>query len=147
MTDATKSTLKDIGLLVMRVGFGLMFVLIHGWPKMSGGVSEWASKGAAMGHLGVHFWPAFWGFMAAFSELVGGICIVLGLFFRPMAALLAFTMFVAAFMHFKTGGGLDAASHAIECFAVALGFVWTGPGRFSVGNLLFGGKASKKKSA
>ena len=147
MTDGTKSTLKDIGLLLMRVGFGGIFILIHGWPKMSGGVTEWAKTGAAMGNLGVHAWPAFWGFMAAFSELVGGICIVLGLFFRPMAALLAFTMFVATFMHFKTGGGLDAASHAIECLAVALGFVLTGPGQIAVGNLLFGGKTSKKKPA
>ncbi len=44
----------DEGLLFLRVGLGIMFVL-HGWPKMFGGLKQWAGLGMAMGNLGIGF--------------------------------------------------------------------------------------------
>lgn len=142
MTDAAESKLKDWGLLVLRVGFGAIFIVIHGWPKITAGPEAWAKMGSAMGNLGVHFFPAFWGFMAAFSEFGGGIAIALGLFIRPMSLLLAFTMAVAATMHLSRGDGFGAASHALACGVVALSFMIMGAGKFSLGTLLFRGKKS-----
>ncbi len=138
MTDAAESRLKDVGLLLLRVAFGVMFVTLHGWAKMMAGPGMWEKVGGAMGNLGVHFLPVFWGFMAAFSELVGGACIALGLLTRPMAALLAFTMVVAATMHLTHGDGFGVAKDAIQYGAVAFILILTGAGRFSIDQRIFG---------
>ncbi|MDD5155122.1 MAG: DoxX family protein, partial [Candidatus Omnitrophica bacterium] len=72
----------DIGLLILRIGIGSMFIY-HGAPKIFGGPQMWTNVGLmAMPGLGIKFAPAFWGFMAGFSEFAGGILIILGLFFR-----------------------------------------------------------------
>jgi len=62
---------RDLGLLILRVGLGVM-MMTHGIPKLAGGPAEWARVGGAMGRLGVHFAPTFWGLMAASSETFGG---------------------------------------------------------------------------
>ena len=120
------------GLLLMRVGLGIMMVT-HGYPKIIGGPEKWEKIGAAMENIGVHSWFTFWGFMAAASECAGGILLVLGLLFRPAALLLMFTMFIASMHHIKGGDGLGQASHAIELFFVFLGLLFAGPGKYSVG--------------
>ena len=64
---------RHIGLLVLRIGIGCMFIL-HGAPKLFGGAEKWTQIGMAMASLGIGFIPAFWGFMAAISEFFGGVC-------------------------------------------------------------------------
>ena len=129
---------RDLGLLVLRIGLGIMFIW-HGYPKIVGGPHFWHQLGMAMGNLGVHGMPDFWGFMAAFAEFGGGIFLLAGFLTRPICAIMAFDMFVAMMMHFKMGQGLPVASHAIEDGIVFLSLILIGPGRFSV-DQLFGGK-------
>lgn len=124
------SKYRDVGLLVLRIGIGTMF-LYHGAPKIFGGPEKWGKVGMAMASVGLHFFPVFWGFMAAFSEFFGGICIILGLFFRPACILLAITMTIAASMHLNRGDGLAVASHAIEDGIVFLSLILIGPGKYS----------------
>lgn len=124
---------RDIGLFILRLGLGSMFIY-HGYPKITGGASVWSGLGMAIGNLGITFVPVFWGFMAAFSEFFGGICLILGLFFRPACALMFFTMSVAVLMHLKNGDGFSAASHAVECGIVFFSLIFTGPGSFSISN-------------
>lgn len=121
----------DAGLLVLRLGMGLMFVA-HGWPKMLGGPEKWEKLGGAMEHLGIGFAPVFWGLMAALSEFLGGVLVALGLGTRVASAFLAFTMVVAATMHLRQGDGFQDASHAIEAGFVFVALALTGAGRFSV---------------
>lgn len=121
----------DIGLLVLRIGIGIMFIW-HGFPKLSAGPELWANLGKAMEFLGIGFAPAFWGFMAAFAECVGGVCLIIGLGFRAAAALMAITMFVAASMHIGKGDGLKGAAHAVELCIVFISLLITGAGRFSL---------------
>jgi putative oxidoreductase len=78
---------KNFGLLVMRAGLGVM-MFIHGLPKLTGGPAKWESLGTAMGHLHIHFFPVFWGFMSAITETIGGIFCVLGLWFRLVCLLM-----------------------------------------------------------
>lgn len=123
---------RDFGLLVLRVGMGVMFIF-HGWPLLIGGPAVWEKTGAAIAYVGIKAFPIFWGFMAAFSEFFGGIALILGLFFRPACMLLAITMAVAASMHIGKGEGLKAASQAIEAGVVFLSLVFIGPGTRSFG--------------
>ena len=53
----------DLGLLVLRIGLGVMF-MVHGFPKLAGGPEAWAGLGGVMGKVGVHFAPAAWGLLA-----------------------------------------------------------------------------------
>ena len=122
---------KNTGLLIMRVGLGIMF-MFHGYPKLLGGPDNWAAVGNAMKHTGVTFFPVGWGFLAAVTETFGGFLIVLGLAFRPASLLLCITMIVASTMHLKSGDGLNGASHAIEAAIVFIGLVFIGPGKYSV---------------
>lgn len=122
---------RDTGLLILRVGLGAMFIF-HGWPKIIAGPEMWGKLGMAMGNLGIHFAPNFWGFMAAFAEFGGGICLILGLFTREACILLAIDMAVAATMHLSKGDGLQTASHAIEVAIVFFSLIFIGAGEYSV---------------
>ncbi|OCX52101.1 DoxX family protein [Mucilaginibacter sp. PPCGB 2223] len=122
---------RNFGLLVMRVGLGIMFIL-HGYPILLGGAEKWAAIGSATKYAGIHFLPTFWGLMAACTETFGGFLLVIGLAFRPVCLLLLCTLIVAALMHFGTGGGLDQAAHAIEDAVVFAGLMFVGPGKYSV---------------
>ena len=122
---------RHIGLLVLRIGIGLMFIL-HGAPKLFGGPEKWGQIGGAMSSLGIGFAPAFWGFMAAVSEFFGGICLIVGFVFRPACILLTITMLVAAISHLSKGDGLGGASHAIELGIVFLSLILIGAGKYSL---------------
>jgi putative oxidoreductase len=132
MVDLRSTRHYDAALLVLRIGIGAMFALAHGWDKITAGPETWTKLGGAMGALGITFAPAFWGFMAAFAEFVGGILLAIGLFFRPAAILLLITMAVAAIMHLSAGHGLGKASHAIEAGVVFIALLISGPGRMSL---------------
>ena len=122
---------RHIGLLVLRIGIGLMFI-VHGAPKLFDGPEKWEKLGMAMATLGIGFLPAFWGFMAAVSEFFGGICLILGFVFRPACILLTITMLVAAISHLSRGDGLGGASHAIELGVVFLSLILIGAGKYSL---------------
>jgi putative oxidoreductase len=122
---------RDQGLLILRIGLGIMFIY-HGAPKLLAGPHMWYKLGMAMGFLGIHFLPTAWGFMAAFVECIGGLFLIGGFFFRTACALLAFDMIVAAAMHLGSHQGLASASHAIEDGIVFLALVLIGPGANSV---------------
>lgn len=122
---------RNFGLLLICVGLGVMFIY-HGVPKLAGGPETWEKLGGAMQNLGISFAPAFWGFMAAIIETFGGLLFLIGLAFRPVCILLVINLFIAALMHLSKGDGLQGAAHAIEDAIVFLGFVFIGPGIYSV---------------
>jgi len=126
---------RDFGLLLTRLGIGFLYVYLHGGPKLLGGPAKWAEVGKAVGALGIHFAPTFWGFMAAFAETAGGICLILGFVFRPACLFLISTMFVAASMSLDKGGLFDAA-WPIENALFLIGLFFVGPGKYSVDSKL-----------
>ena len=125
---------RDLGLLFLRIGLGIAF-LIHGVPKLMGGPEKWMALGGAVGLLGIKFAPAFWGLMAALSEAVGGALLMLGIFFRPACLFLAVTMAVAMNMHISKGDPFPVFSHALEDGIVFLSLILIGPGRFTLKNM------------
>jgi putative oxidoreductase len=126
----------DLGLLVLRVGIGIMFT-IHGYPKLIGGPEVWEKIGGTMKLIGLDFAPTFWGLMAAVAEAVGGQLLALGLFFRFTCALLLGTMVMATVQHVGTGDAFQVYSHALEAAFLFLGLLFAGPGRYSLDQVLF----------
>jgi putative oxidoreductase len=123
---------RDAGLLVMRIGLGIMFML-HGLPKLLDGPKSWAVVGAAMANLGITIYPKVWGFLACTTEGIGGLLLAIGIFYRPICLLLAFTMTVAMLKHYKGGDDfMNKTSRPLELAIVFIGLSFIGPGRFSV---------------
>ncbi len=125
------SKYNNTALLLLRIGLGIM-MMMHGYPKLAGGTERWTKLGTSMSNLGIHFAPLAWGFMAAITESIGGLFLLLGLFFRPVALLLMFTMIVAAVKHLSAGETIMDASQAIELGCVFLAMFIMGPGKYSI---------------
>ena len=134
---------RDYGLLIIRVGVGVVF-MVHGWPKITGGAEMWTGLGGAMGVIGIGFAPAFWGFMAAFSEFFGGLLLALGLLARPAALFMCFTMVMATLVHVTGGDGFGTISHPLKLIFVFAGLLLTGPGKYSIDAGLKSSLSTKK---
>lgn len=75
--------------------------------------------------------PAFFAWMGAFSEAVGGIFLLLGLFTRPFAVLVFMTMFVAVFFQ-QMNQGVWNMLPAMGIMWVSLFYIILGSGRFGL---------------
>jgi putative oxidoreductase len=126
---------RDIGLLILRVGIGIMF-MGHGLPKLIAGPEKWMILGGTIKSLGIDFSPMAWGFMASFSEFTGGMLLALGFFTRPACFFLLATMIAAASMHISKGDPFLKYSHAMEAGILFLSLLFIGPGKYSLDNLI-----------
>jgi putative oxidoreductase len=148
---------SDIGALILRLAAGAIFIP-HGWPKVmgDGGAAAFAADMATSYNI-----PTFLGYLAAYSEVVGAILLIVGLFTRLDALLLAGTMFVAAFIVQLPDALYEVPPDAIKffvmmkgielplaLFAICLAIVLTGPGRVSLDHVLrLEERLGKKKAA
>lgn len=127
---------------VLRIVVGFLFAA-HGWQKFS--QFTIAGTQGAFAQMGV---PAadLVAPVVATLELAGGIALILGLFARPFALLLALDMVGALFLvHATAGVFVDAGGFELVLIlaAAALAVALVGPGRLSVDNALFGRRQSK----
>lgn len=79
----------DAGLLVLRIGVGAIFIFT-GWMKVS-------DLAGTVGFFGTIGFAPFWAYLVSFVELVGGIAVLLGVYTRVAAGLIAVVMFVATY--------------------------------------------------
>lgn len=122
---------KDIGLLFIRVGIGLIFIK-HGFTKITGGQELWTGLGMNMQHFGITFMPVVWGFLAACVEFFGGIALATGFYVRWAALLMAFVMVVAIVMHLKACDSFTVYAHPLSLLCVFIGLVIAGGGSFTI---------------
>ena len=133
---------RDRGLLILRIGIGIMF-MCHGIPKLLGGPEVWTKLGGALSAIGVGFAPTLMGFLAAITEAGGGLLLALGLLTRPACFFLLGTMIVATAMHMKNGDPFLIYSHALEAAILFFSLLFIGPGKLSLDERL---SQSRKKA-
>ncbi len=133
---SNKKKYMDIGLLVMRVGIGVIFIKF-GWEKINAGSQKWLWLGSQMAHLGITFAPVFWGFKAACLEFFGGLSLVSGFFTRLGALGIAGVMFVAIIMHLKMGDSFQTIAFPLSLLCVMVGLVFAGGGSYSLDDKFF----------
>jgi len=135
-------SLRPVGLLVLRIALGIIF-LYHGYPKLAH-----LRGGAEMQNFFVeHGLPGYFVYVAGVIETFGGGLLLLGLFTRGAALLLAVEMSVAIWKVHILHGYLAVHDYgfplalATACFALAT----VGAGAFSVDQFLFEGGRSRTK--
>jgi putative oxidoreductase len=148
----TKPTLlpywwQDVMVLIPRLVCGYLLATEFGADKFG---LPWSPADKNLGFFEVAFWfpndvanyggifkmfPAFFAWMGAFSEAVGGIFLILGLQTRIFSFLLLCTMAVAIFLQ-QIDNGLWNTLPALGFLWVALYQMMLGSGRFGIDYLI-----------
>lgn len=131
-----QAILRDIGLLVLRLGFAGFMVVGHGWAKLS---SFSALSDKFPDPLGIGSFNSLMG--AVGSEFFAGLLVMLGLATRVAVLPMIFSMAVAVlFVHARDPVFLPASPAREPALVYLLAFVallLTGPGRFSLDEVLW----------
>jgi putative oxidoreductase len=129
-------SLQPISLLVLRAVMGLIF-FTHGYPKL-------VNATPAMRDFFVqHGLPGTFLYVAGVLEVFGGILLVLGLFARPAALLLAIEMGVAIWKVHSLKGffAIREYEYPLVLCAACLALASVGAGMLSLDQFLFGGES------
>lgn len=118
-----------LGLAILRIVLGVIF-LMHGWPKLAGGIDATAGF---LGSLGLPF-PllAAWGL--ALLEAVGGLLLIIGYLVAPVAVLLTLHMTAGIFLvhlangFYVVGPGQGGIEFNLLLISALLTVLFAGPG-------------------
>lgn len=125
----------DLGLFIIRAALAVILI-IAGWNKFQGGEGALNAVGANIKYIGIepgtnNVVTFFFGIMAAGTELIGGLLLILGFLFRTATVPLMGTMLVAALYKFQTSGGdLTQYGYPLVVLLVLTGLLFTGPGKY-----------------
>lgn len=135
----------DYAALLLRIGVGILLFAFHGWGKIVAAYKHlilgqpWGFVGTVQG-IGFPI-PTLFATLAALAESLGSVLLILGLFGRWPALIIAINMTVAVYRHLSRGeAGESAFLFLIPAVALAL----TGPGQFAVGRSILAGKRRLK---
>ncbi|MCX5694087.1 MAG: DoxX family protein [Candidatus Omnitrophica bacterium] len=131
--------MSNWGILILRLGIGVMFAA-HGLQKVFGFFAGPGIKGFSQMLSSLGFAPAIpWAYLAGYTELLGGVFLIIGVFTRPCATLLFILITTAAIkVHlgkgfFLSGGGFEY-DFVIACVCLAL--VLLGEGKYTIFSLM-----------
>ncbi len=137
--------LKPLGLLVLRVSLGIAF-MTHGYPKLISDTAHWERIFSGFG------FPGYLAYVSGILEMFGGSLLVIGLFTRGAALLLAIEMGVVLVHTEIPAAGIHAFGNyelPLILGAASLALSTTGAGSISIDGATFefGRKAPKKTKA
>lgn len=125
-TAWTKSPSINLGLLIIRVFAGITLAFAHGLGKLP------PSVGLINTVRALDFpAPEIFAWAAGLSEFLGGIFVAMGLFTRPSAFLIAFTMTVASFGQ-HADDPFAIKEKALLFLAISIMLLITGSGKYGV---------------
>ncbi len=117
----------DAGILFMRIAVGSIF-LVHGIQKLQ-------NLDQVVGFFAMLGLGAFWAYLVAVVETLGGLALLLGAFTRYAAVLLAAVSLVAFLkVHWENGFlvGNGGYEFVLVLFLSAIALFLSGSGRYSV---------------
>lgn len=110
----------DLGLLLIRVGLAVVFIA-HGWQKF-------AAMDKTIGFFGTLGFGAFFAYLVAAIELLGGIAMLVGIGTHYAGLALAAVMVAAIYLVKYNKGFLGGYEFDLTLLLAALGITLTGPG-------------------
>ena len=124
------------GILLLRISSGLLLLMNHGWDKIVAGPDKWTGLGrTGLMPLGIESFHTFFGFMAAFSESICAVLVIIGLLTRPASVLITITMFVGANFHIVLDRGSPEMALLYGVIFLSIGVL--NPGKYSLDHLIF----------
>lgn len=131
-------TNSSVGLLLLRIVLGVTF-FAHGAQKVLGWFGGYGLSATATFFQSTWGMPAFLAYLAAFTELLGGIAMLVGVLSRIFSLGLAIDMLVAIFLvHLSNGffnpGGFE---FPMSLLVLAIIIFLRGPGDYSIDKKLF----------
>lgn len=132
--------LQPLALLVMRLALGAVTVA-HGYQKVFGGFHHHVQVVTSLGL------PAWMAYLSAFTEFLGGLLVLIGLFTRCAAFAICIDLSVAiAKVHFHNGllgnGGYE---FPLALAALAFGLIFFGGGPIAFDHIRAPGGGGKPK--
>jgi putative oxidoreductase len=124
------SKYRETGLLLFRASIGLIIIILIA-PVLWNGQGSWERFGSAMRYLDFHSHYTFWGFIGALVGCIGGVLMVLGLFFR-VGVLLTMTVTLVHLVAIWGKNGFYGRLPALEMAILLLCLLFIGPGKYSV---------------
>jgi putative oxidoreductase len=121
---------REGGLLLIRASLGLIFIFLLGPLLWNPG--SWEQFGSAMRHLDFHSHFKFWGIAGAVLGCVGGVLMVLGLFFRIGVLCALIVTIVDLVAAWSARGGFLMRLPALEMSILLVSLLLIGPGKYSV---------------
>ncbi|HEY4206386.1 MAG TPA: DoxX family protein [Puia sp.] len=130
LSTAYSDNAFNVATLLLRLTFGLIVCINHGFPKLKN-FSNQAAIFFDPFHIG-HRWSLI---LVLFAELFCALLVVLGLFTRLAALVLVIELAVAVFLFHK---GQPLANHelALLYLTAFLSVLLVGPGRISVDGMM-----------
>ena len=119
-------TMKDVGLLILRVGFSLLMIIEHGWKKMMGFENIAPNFPDPLG-VGSTISLA----LAVAGEVFFPLLMIVGFYTRLASIPASITMVVAAFI-VHAGDSLKDRESALMYLIAFLAIGLLGPGRISI---------------
>lgn len=132
--------LQPLALLFLRLALGAVMV-VHGSHKVFGGLHNHAHFVASLGL------PAWTGYLSSFTEFLGGILILAGLFTRAAAFAICIDMIVAIWkVHWHNGlTGDHGFEFPLSLAVIAFALIFFGAGPIAIDHILRGGGSSGAK--
>jgi putative oxidoreductase len=121
---------REGGLLLIRASLGLIFIALLAPVLWTPG--SWDHLGSAMRHLDFHSHFKFWGIVGALLGCVGGVLMVLGLFFRIGVLCALIVTIVDLVAAWSARGGFLMRLPALEMSILLVSVLLVGPGKYSV---------------
>jgi putative oxidoreductase len=135
-------TLPEWGPIFLRLALGTVFIA-HGWAKL--GTPLGTPEGFNISSWNWPY-PIFWAWVVALVEAFGGLLILVGLFTR-LAALLVATVMAVAIIKLKAEQGFIGGSEfEYTLLMIAFALAFTGGGRLSVDRDVLGWGAPPSRS-
>lgn len=116
--------------LLLRIALGAVFI-VHGYAKLTG----MDGTIGFFGNIGIPL-PAFSAWLVALVEFLGGISVLLGIFTRISAGLIAIVMVVAMITVKFAQGFSGGWEFDFVLLMISLALVIKGDGEFSLGKVV-----------
>ena len=136
--------LQPLALLVMRLTLGAV-MLAHGYQNVFRHLHDHVHLVTSIGL------PAWLGYVSSFTELIGGLLVLAGLFTRPAALAICLDLIVAIWKVQLHNGMLGSSDRPGYEFPLALGtlayaLIFFGGGPIAMDHVLRGGGSGPKRS-
>jgi putative oxidoreductase len=130
--------LQPLALVVIRLALGAV-MLAHGYQNTFRHLHDHVRMVAGLGI------PAWLGYVSAYTELLGGVLILVGFLTRPAALAICIDLLVAIWKVHRRNGltGEHGYEFPLALVALAFALIFFGAGPISIDHVVYGGGSGR----